>query len=1813
VTATVAAGTTPFFAALNPATNKVYIANKADGTVTVIDGLTNATTTVTVGTTPVAIAVNPVTNKIYVSDYGGSSVTVIDGATNAPTNVAVGSAPGGIALNPVTNKVYVANFNAGNVSVIDGATNTVTATVTAGAWPGAVAVNPVTNRIYIANQESNTVTVIDGATNLSTTIPVGIQPVAVAVNPVTNQIYVADNNGVSGTVTVIDGATNAVGATVPAGNTTLAVAVNPVTNMIYVTNANSGNVTVIDGASNTVAATVTAGTVPYGVAVNPVTNKIYVADNTAIGTVTVIDGATNATTTVTAGSSPKAVAVNPVTDKIYAANEGSANVTVIDGATDAPATVAVGSSPEAVAVNPVTNQIYAVNNVSNNVTVINGATNALVATVGVGGYPDAVAVNPATNMVYVVNLNGTVTVINGANNMVVATVPVGTDPLAVAVNPVTNKIYVANEQGITSVTVIDGATNAAHTVTDPLGGNAYAIAVNSATNMIYVANHGSGNVTVFNGATGTVAATVTVGEDPVAVAVNPVTNMVYVANEYSFTVSVINGATNMVVASPATDANPLSVAVNPATNTVYVANYEGRAGAGDATVINGATNAVIATVATGGNPYAIAVDPATNKVYEANNGGNNVTVIDGATNTAIANVAAGSFPYAVAVNPVTNRIYVPNQGSNTVTVITEQQVQGVPLSASITPLAGNQTETPTPNFNFVATSAFSPTAPAPQNVFFQVDTWQGPWTLATFGSSISGVLLSSATTSPLQQGFHILYAYSDDGQDATSVQVDSPLISNIAAYGFLVVPAVATQFSVNAPAEVTQGIPFSVTVMATDSLGDTVSTYSGTVQFTSTDPAAALPMPPTPLTNGTGTFTVTLNTPSPPTETITATDSVTPSITGTSAAITVGTGAATHFTVSAPAAVTAGSPASVTVTAFDAAGNKATGYTGFVSISSSDPAAGLPSPGMLASGAGAFSVTFGTAGSQTVTATDTVTSSITGVSSSIMVYPGAPPPSAPIITSAATAQGVANLPFSYQITATNSPTGYSAAGLPAFLSINTSTGAISGTPTAAGTYVFTIGATNAGGTGTLQLTVNFTATPLITSSTSVQGMVGSAFSYQITAINSPTSYSAANLPAFLNVNTATGVISGTPTVAGTYVFTIGASNAAGTYILALTIIINPAPPPLFSPVIIANPNPQVALAGGTASFSVSAIGNPAPTYQWLKNGVGIPGANSATLALSNVQDSDVAVYYVIVSNPEGGVQSSFAFLEISAAATAPVITEQPVDTAAVVGDTVSLTVAAEGVPSPTYQWLFNGTAILGATNPVLTLSGLTNAQAGVYSVIVSNSAGTVTSNAATLTVGSSTFAGTYFGNLSNGGTFALYVRADDTGVFLGYAQGSSTPYLDLNVVINPGGGFTVTSSASVAGGPIHTAAVGRAASGRIALDGAIGANGAVSGSIGGVTFSASQAGAGETAPIAGFYEAGASNGSAETFTIVGPSGQCFLLVQTSSGYDGGAGTVTAGGMVSVTTAGGQTFSATISGGTFLMSAKLTSATGSTTTFTGVQAGSAASASLRMVNISSRAAVSGGAQVSIAGFVIGGQQPKTLLIRAVGPTLAGFGVTGALAAPTLTLYSGAMVVAANTGWGSAPNAPELAAAASFAGAFALPSGSADSAILATLPPGAYTAIVSSATGAPGIALVEVYDLSGASPGQELVNLSSRAFAGSGENSLIAGVVVNGAAPKRLLIRAAGPALAQFGVAGTLASPQLTLYSGSAAIAQNAGWSSSADASAIAQAAASVGAFAYAPGSADAAIIINLPPGAYTAQVTGVGGASGISLVEVYEVP
>lgn len=129
----------------------------------------------------------------------------------------------------------------------------------------------------------------------------------------------------------------------------------------------------------------------------------------------------------------------------------------------------------------------------------------------------------------------------------------------------------------------------------------------------------------------------------------------------------------------------------------------------------------------------------------------------------------------------------------------------------------------------------------------------------------------------------------------------------------------------------------------------------------------------------------------------------------------------------------------------------------------------------------------------------------------------------------------------------------------------------------------------------------------------------------------------------------------------------------------------------------------------------------------------------------------------------------------------------------------------------------------------------------------------------------------------------------------------------------------------------------------------------------------------------------------------------------------------------------------------------------------------------LVNLSCRARVGTGGDILIPGLVIAGTAPKTLLVRAVGPTLAGFGVTGELADPTLAVFSGTTLVASNNDWGTGPNSAAIAGAAATAGAFALPAGSRDSALIATLNPGAYTVQVSGVGNTTGVALVEVYEL------------------------------------------------------------------------------------------------------------------------------------------
>lgn len=265
---------------------------------------------------------------------------------------------------------------------------------------------------------------------------------------------------------------------------------------------------------------------------------------------------------------------------------------------------------------------------------------------------------------------------------------------------------------------------------------------------------------------------------------------------------------------------------------------------------------------------------------------------------------------------------------------------------------------------------------------------------------------------------------------------------------------------------------------------------------------------------------------------------------------------------------------------------------------------------------------------------------------------------------------------------------------------------------------------------------------------------------------------------------------------------------------------------------------------------------------------------------------------------------------------------------------------------------------------------------------------------------------------------------------------------------------------------------------------------------------------------------------------------------------------------------------------------------------------------RLANISTRATVAPGEQVLIAGFVVGGTGRKDVLIRGAGPALSAFLLTGLLPDPIITLQDSAgRVVASNNNWSTATTPTSLFTSVS---AFAFPNASNDAALRATLDPGAYTLHVTDTLNRGGLALAEIYDLD-IHTGR-IANLSSRAFVGAGANIAISGIVVQGQQPGRYLIRAAGPALARFGVNGALADPQLVLTTASAFIVgSNDNWSSNTNVAEINAATTSVAAFPLEPGSRDAALLLTLAPGNYTALVSGAGNTSGVALVEIYEVP
>ena len=251
--------------------------------------------------------------------------------------------------------------------------------------------------------------------------------------------------------------------------------------------------------------------------------------------------------------------------------------------------------------------------------------------------------------------------------------------------------------------------------------------------------------------------------------------------------------------------------------------------------------------------------------------------------------------------------------------------------------------------------------------------------------------------------------------------------------------------------------------------------------------------------------------------------------------------------------------------------------------------------------------------------------------------------------------------------------------------------------------------------------------------------------------------------------------------------------------------------------------------------------------------------------------------------------------------------------------------------------------------------------------------------------------------------------------------------------------------------------------------------------------------------------------------------------------------------------------------------------------------------MRLGNISTRVNVGTDENVSIGGFIVTGTQPKEVVVRALGPSLP---LDGTLADPTLELHdAGGITLATNDNWQDNPNEQEIIDAG-----FA-PSDANESAILTTLDPGLYTAVVQGVNGTTGVALVEAYDLNQTVDSQ-LANISTRGSVGTGDDVLIGGLIIQGETDANVLVRAIGPSLTDAGVNGALADPTLELHGADGSlITSNDNWKDTQ--------VTDIEATGLAPSNdLESAILATLAPGSYTAIVRGKDDTTGVGLVEVY---
>ncbi len=393
---------------------------------------------------------------------------------------------------------------------------------------------------------------------------------------------------------------------------------------------------------------------------------------------------------------------------------------------------------------------------------------------------------------------------------------------------------------------------------------------------------------------------------------------------------------------------------------------------------------------------------------------------------------------------------------------------------------------------------------------------------------------------------------------------------------------------------------------------------------------------------------------------------------------------------------------------------------------------------------------------------------------------------APAITSPATASGQIGMALSYQITASNSPTSFAASGLPGGLSVNTTTGLISGTPTTAGTSAVTLSASNANGTGQADLTLTIAPPPpAITSALSANGNAGSPFSYHITASHSPTGYGASGLPDGLAVDPASGLISGTPTAAGTSAVTIRASNPGGTGSAPLALTIRAALP------VITSARTASGTVGSGFTYQITASGSPTAFAA-----SGLPGGlavNTSSGVISGTPTASGSTAVTISASNGGGTGSTTVTIAIAAIGGAPAITSALTATG-VRGTPFAYQITASGSPTG-----YGATGLPGglSVNPTSGLIRGTPTVVGGFSVTLSASNGSGTGTAVlTVTVVPPAPVITSATSVSGmvGAAFSYQITASDSPT--AFAVSALAPGLALNPTSGAISGTPTTAGSS---------------------------------------------------------------------------------------------------------------------------------------------------------------------------------------------------------------------------------------------------------------------------------------------------------------------------------------------------------------------------------------------------------------------------------